>query len=107
MALLVAMIATRGWDVPPYFQISNWGARDLDGQYSTDVRLIFVFFSRLFAQPIAGHMQKENAEMFAAEINKFLCFILVVLWSLSGWPVRYAKSAAGCISLTAESASTC
>ena len=39
MALLVAIIATvpdDGVSLPPYFQISNWGARDLDGQYSAD-----------------------------------------------------------------------
>ena len=38
-------------------------------------RLIFVFFFvRSFAQPIAGHIQKENTEVIAPETNKFCLF---------------------------------
>ena len=44
MVLLAAMTATDHGRVSPHFQISNWGARDLDGRYSTDLRLILVFF---------------------------------------------------------------
>ena len=52
-----------------------------------NVRLIFVlFFSRLFVQPIAGHIQERKyRNIFATEINNFLCFIFVVLLSHSGW----------------------
>ena len=40
------------------FKCQTRGARDLDasGQYSTDLRLIFVFLFCSLAQSIAGHM---------------------------------------------------
>ena len=44
---------------PPHFQISNWGARDLDGQYSTDLRLIFVFFSFIRPALRGAHTKKK------------------------------------------------
>ena len=44
------------------------------------------FFFRSLAQSIVGHIQKENTEIIAAEMNNFLCFNFVFLWSHSGWP---------------------
>ena len=36
----------------------------------TSVSFLYIFF-RSLAQPIAGHIKKENTEIFAAEMNKF------------------------------------
>ena len=36
-----------------------------------------VFFLFALARSIAGHIQKKNTEIVAAEMNNFLCFIFV------------------------------
>ena len=46
---------------PASFSNFKPGARDLDGQYSTDLHLIFVFFFHLFAQLIVGHVTAHHA----------------------------------------------
>ena len=63
MALLLAMIAIIPDDRVPRLIFKFQTGRletHLDGQYSTDLRLIFEFFSHLFAQSIAGaHTRKK------------------------------------------------
>ena len=56
------------------------------GQYSTDLRLIFVFFFVHSPSSQRGIYRKGNAERIATEMNIFLCFIFVFSWSHSGWP---------------------
>ena len=68
IVIIVAMIATRWWGDPPLFQISNWGARGLDGQSiipRTSVSF-FLFFFRLFALLIAGRI------LYKRKIQKYL-----------------------------------
>ena len=62
------------------FKFQAGGARDLDGQYSTDLRLLVVLFFLVYSpSPQRGTYKEENTEIIAAEINNFLCFILVFL----------------------------
>ena len=57
----------------------------LDGGYSTDLRLIFVpdIIFRLFAQPIAEHIQKRKYRNNCRG-NRLL---FGYYWSHSGWPI--------------------
>ena len=64
--------------VPPHFRISDWGAR-LYGQYSTDLRLIFVnLFS--FIRPAylysGARTKKGNTEIIAAENQQIFVFLI-------------------------------
>ena len=67
------------------FKLGGAINRDLDGQYSTD-RLIFVLSFRVIRPDHSG-AQKENTEIFAAEINIFCVSFLYFCGPITvGWP---------------------
>ena len=69
------------------FQTGVLETKDLDGQYSTELRLIFVFFFRLFAQPIAGHIQKIKYRNNCRGNQQFFVFhFSIFVVHRSGWP---------------------
>ena len=74
------------------FQFQIGGARELDGPYIKDLRLIFVLCFRLFAQPITGHIQKKKIQKYLPRKSIIFCFSFLYFYGpieLIGKPKRW------------------